>query len=147
MLINLILLLLMFVIAVCYFELYKRWQRLMKDLEQSHLDYQALDQGLVELSDAYETDSLQYVSTIEDLKQQIAKFEANNATLIHDANVQRRVRFVLEENTYRFREQCAHLERELDIARTVINEHDQNCLPHIVLSSMEGHEKDTPLPL
>jgi hypothetical protein len=103
--------------------------------EQLAIDaYRQLDQGMVEISDAYETDSLQYESTIERLNE--AHTLRANST-IDDLTAQLGV--VRGENL--------HLRRAVDTSQRIISEHDLNCLPHIVLKSMEPQEQDTPLPL
>lgn len=109
--------------------------------------YTQLDQGMTEITDAYETDSLQYEDTIErlneekrtlqgqytTLSQKYARVRENNATLLHNATVDRTARH--------------EMARRLDMAQVIISDHDLNCLPHIVLKSMEPQEQDTPLPL
>lgn len=110
-------------------------------------DYESLDQGMVELSDAYETDCLQYESSLEKLNEEKARLSENNSTLIHNAMIDRTARREQERQLHQKNEEIAHLRRQLDIAQVVISEHDLNCLPHIVLKSMEPKEQDTPLPL
>jgi hypothetical protein len=106
----------------------------------------AYDKGMSEVTDAYESDSLQYEETIERLHEKIGNLE-------HNAGVDRVARHeqtrTIEEllvTVGTVRGENLHLRTQLDVAQRIILEHDMNCLPHIVLSSMEG-EKDTPLPL
>lgn len=137
----------LFILAQAWL-LYKfvnRITELSEQRDKALQDYEALDKGMVELSDAYETDCLQYEDTVEklneekrtlrgqytDLSVKYARVCENNATLLHNAQIDRTARH--------------EMARQLDIAQTIISEHDLNCLPHIVLSSMENH-KDTPLP-
>lgn len=109
--------------------------------------YDALDQGMAEITDAYESDSLQYEETIEHLHEEMSRYRENNSTLIHNASIDRVARHEQEKTIHRLQEEVAGVKRQLDIAQVIISEHDLNCLPHIVLTSMETHEKDTPLPL
>jgi hypothetical protein len=110
----------------------------------------AYDKGMSEVTDAYESDSLQYEETIENLHEQ---FNEERATWARNAEIDRVARHeqtrTIEElliTVGTVRGENLHLRTQLDVAQRIILEHDMNCLPHIVLSSMEG-EKDTPLPL
>ena len=109
----------------------------VKRIQKLSTDYDALDRGMVEITDAYETDSLQYEETIENLNEHKILLQHQYADLSEKyAGVRRANDEYHQENL--------GLRRQLDIAQRVISEHDLNCLPHIVLSSME---EDTPLPL
>jgi DNA repair exonuclease SbcCD ATPase subunit len=107
-------------------------------------EYDKLDQGMSEITDAYETDSLQYEETIENLHTELNRYKENNSTLIHNAMIDRTARHEQEKTIHSLREEVAGVKRQLDIAQHIISEHDLNCLPHITLSSME---QDTPLPM
>jgi chromosome segregation ATPase len=123
--------------------------------EQLAIDaYRQLDQGMVEISDAYETDSLQYESTIERLNE-AHTLRANEMSDLH--RTIRALRGKLERRNSTIDDLTAqlgvvrgenlHLRRAVDTSQRIISEHDLNCLPHIVLKSMEPQEQDTPLPL
>lgn len=101
---------------------------------------EALEQGFAEVTDAYETDSLQYEETIERLNEEKARFQENNSTLIHNARIDRTARHEQEKTIHKLREEVAGIRRQLDIAQVIISEHDANCLPHVVLSHMEQTE-------
>jgi len=154
MLYIILLFILVLVLAVLYYTAWSRANylrdRLGECLEKENeavLAYRALDQGMVELSDAYETDSLQYEDTIEKLNIEKARVAENNSTLLHNARIDRIARHEQERTIHSLREEVVGVKRQLDIAQTIISEHDLNCLPHIVLKSMEPQEQDTPLPI
>lgn len=112
-------------------------------------DYSALDQGMTEIGDAYETDSLQYEETIQHLNDELQnaiaeknRFAEENSTLLHNAMVDRTARHEQERTIHQLREEVAGVRRQLDIAQVIISEHDANCLPHIVLTSMEPKEQE-----
>lgn len=100
-------------------------------------EYNKIDQGMSEVTDAYETDSLQYETTLADLVAE--------QTLLYEAieEYKRRIdeqRQSLERKAVREaenQEAILGLGKRLDIAQKIITDHDLNCLPHIVLSSME----------
>jgi len=129
----------LFILAQAWL-LYKFVNRILELEEQRDkalVNYKELDKGFCEVTDAYETDSLQYEETIERLNEEkdaltfnLNRVQENNATLLHNAQVDRTARH--------------EMARRLDMAQVIISEHDLNCLPHVVLSHME---KDTPLPL
>lgn len=130
--------------------IYRLVQRIVNLLE----DAEANEQGFAELSDAYETDSLQYEETIQHLNDELQnaiaeknRFAENNTTLLHNAMIDRTARHEQEKTIHQLREEVAGVRRQLDIAQVIISEHDANCLPHIVLTSMESKEQDTPLPI
>lgn len=116
----------------------------VKRIEKLVDDYEKLDQGFTEVTDAYESDSLQYEETIEKLNEELDRYRENNSTLIHNASIDRVARREQERTIHQLREEVAGVRRQLDIAQVIISEHDANCLPHIVLKSME---QDTPLPV
>lgn len=103
--------------------------------------FHQLDIGFSEVTDAYESDSLQYEDTIETLRE-----EKHNVYEAH-----RLLKVDFDEQVTVIDEQAAiisasnsenlGLRNQLDIAQKIISDHDANCLPHIVLSSME---KDPP---
>ena len=115
--------------------IWKLVQRIVNLLD----DAEANEQGFSELSDAYETDSLQYEETIQNLNDELQKaitqknrFAENNSTLLHNASIDRTARHHQERTIHQLREEVAGVRRQLDIAQVIISEHDSNCLPHIV---------------
>ena len=119
---------------------------LSEKLEVSDNAYEALDQGMIELTDAYETDSLQYESTIETLNEQFGLSEGRVAEKHGKILRQNNMIDDLQIQVATIRGENLHLRRQLDMAQVIITNHDLNCLPHIVLSHMEA-QKDTPLPM
>ena len=106
-------------------------------LETVLAGYDKLDQGFSEVTDAYETDSLQYEDTIEALNEQKADLQRRNDEQAATIDGLRRA------NDEYFQENVG-IRRQLDIAQVIIAEHDLNCLPHIVLKSMEPQEETIP---
>ena len=153
MFINLILLLIIAVMGYMYWRLHGEFNESKTQAEYwfktaggLQVEYAKLDQGMTEITDAYESDSLQYEETIEKLNDGKVELKTilgaaqekivDQTNTIDDLNVQ--IATLRGENI--------HLRRTIDISQRIISEHDLNCLPHIVLSHME-QEKDTPLPI
>lgn len=116
---------------------YKGMQKALEDHNRSEL-------GFTELSDAYETDGLQYRATIAELteeKDQLLLRIERQKEGWGEANLENRAlreRIENQSDTINnYQDENNGLRRQLDIAQTIILEHDANCLPHIVLSSME----------
>lgn len=105
---------------------------------------EALEQGFAEVTDAYETDGLQYESSIEELNEELAKRDRANSEQMHTIeSYQARSQEWREDRRHLIDENLG-IRRQLDIAQTIISEHDNNCLPHIVLTSMEPDQETIP---
>lgn len=93
-------------------------------------DFEKLDQGMTEITDAYETDCLQYEDRIEELREGYHALSVrNNEQAMTIDGLRRANDEYFQENT--------GIRRQLDIAQTIISEHDANCLPHIIFDKFK----------
>lgn len=127
--------------------LVKKYNAMKKDMDTLREGYTSLDQGMTEITDAYETDMMQYESTIEALNQEKTEWtEANLSVMRTNSALRGQISaekdhsdFLLEEN--------AKLNRKVAMSEKVLKFHDENCLPHLPLPAPEEDTEDVPLPL
>lgn len=105
--------------------------RTKAELAMSINDYRALDKGMTEITDAYESDMLTAEETIAQDDLVILALRENSLIDRIARHEQAATIDGLRRANAEYHQENLRLNNQIDICQVIISEHDLNCLPHI----------------